>query len=106
MAAIRLAAPGPACKAGAPTERPLLLNIDDDFRLTQLFAEMLILAMELLVRFVERAALGLGATLLLWCHGVQDSHRLLAGRLWIGCLTALLPIDLGVTEDTSRQRVS
>jgi hypothetical protein len=48
------------------------LNVDDDFRLTQFFAEVLILATQLLVLFVEGAALGLGATLL-WCQGMQDS---------------------------------
>src|ERR1039457_1356337 len=47
------------------------LNVDDDFCFTQFFAEMLILATQLLVFFVERAAPGLGAALL-WCQGVQD----------------------------------
>src|ERR1019366_6295154 len=48
------------------------LNVDDDFRFTQFFAEVLVLATQLLVFFVEGAALGLGATLL-WCQGMQDS---------------------------------
>src|SRR6266704_4418017 len=49
------------------------LNVDDDFRFTQFFAEVLILATQLLVFFVQGAALGLGATLL-WCQGMQDSR--------------------------------
>src|SRR5450759_3106960 len=48
------------------------LNIDDDFRFTQFFAEVLILATQFLVLFIEGAALGLGATLL-WGQGMQDS---------------------------------
>src|ERR1039458_7076316 len=39
------------------------LNVDDDFRFTQLFTEVLVLATQLLVLFVEGAALGLGTTL-------------------------------------------
>src|ERR1035437_407713 len=49
------------------------LNVDDDFRFTQFFAEVLILATQILVFLVERAALGLGATLL-WCQGMEDSR--------------------------------
>jgi len=47
------------------------LNVDDDFRFTQFFTEMLILATQLLVLFVEGRALALGTTLL-WSQRVQD----------------------------------
>jgi len=40
------------------------LNVDDDFRFTQFFTELLILATQFLVLFIERAALGLGTTFL------------------------------------------
>jgi hypothetical protein len=52
------------------------LNVDDDFRFAQFFPEVLILALQLLVLIVERAALGLGATFL-WGQGLQDSCRAL-----------------------------
>src|ERR1035437_9481069 len=48
------------------------LNVDNDFRFTQFFAEVLILATQLLVIFIEGAVLGLGTTLL-WCQGMQDA---------------------------------
>src|ERR1019366_5597535 len=48
------------------------LNVDDDFRFTQFFAEVLVLAKQFLIFFVEGVALGLGATLL-WSQGMQDS---------------------------------
>src|SRR5664279_5734767 len=48
------------------------LNVDDDFRFTQFFAEVLILAAQLLVLIAEGTALGLGAALL-WRQGMQDS---------------------------------
>src|ERR1017187_1783202 len=51
---------------------PFFLNIYHDFRFTQFFAEVLILATQLLVLIVEGTALGLGAALL-WCQGMQDS---------------------------------
>ena len=47
---------------------------------TQFFAEVLILATQLLVFFVQGAALGLGATLL-WCQGMQDSASLRSASL-------------------------
>src|ERR1700688_1088202 len=53
--------------------RHFFLNVDDDFGFTQLFAEVLILAAQLLVFLVEGAALGLGATLL-WRQCMQDSR--------------------------------
>jgi hypothetical protein len=48
------------------------LNVDDDFRFTQFFAEVLILATELLVLLAEGTALGLGAAFL-WRQGMQNS---------------------------------
>src|SRR5664279_829697 len=48
------------------------LNVDDDFRFTQFFAEVLVLATKLLVLIAEGTALGLGAALL-WRQGMQDS---------------------------------
>jgi hypothetical protein len=48
------------------------LNVDDDFRFTQFFAEVLVLATQLLVLIAEGTALGLGAALL-WRQGMQDS---------------------------------
>src|ERR1017187_5325142 len=72
-AAIRVSAPAPACRSDAPTEQPLFfLNVDDDFRFTQFFAEVLVLATQLLVLIAEGTALGLGAALL-WRQGMQDS---------------------------------
>ena len=52
------------------------MNVDDDFRFTQFFPEVLILALQLLVLIVERAALGLGASFL-WRQGLQDSRSAL-----------------------------
>ncbi len=49
------------------------LKIDDDFCFAQFFPEVLILALQLLVLIVERAALGLGAAFL-WRQGMQDSR--------------------------------
>src|ERR1039458_6373836 len=48
------------------------LNVDDDFRFTQFFTEVLVLATQLLVLIAEGTALGLGAALL-WSQGMQDS---------------------------------
>src|ERR1039457_1698569 len=50
------------------------LNVDDDFRVTQFFAEVLVLATQLLVLIAEDTALGLGSALL-WCQGMQDPGR-------------------------------
>src|ERR1035437_2248020 len=50
------------------------LNIDNDFRFTQFFAEVLILAAKLLVLIAEGTALNLGAALL-GRQGMQDSGR-------------------------------
>src|ERR1039457_5687921 len=72
MAAIRVSAPAPACRSDAPTEQPLFLNVDDDFRFTQFFTEVLVLATQLLVLIAEGTALGLGAALL-WSQGMHDS---------------------------------
>src|ERR1035441_10684057 len=69
-AAIRVSATAPACRSDAPTEPPLFLNVDDDFRFTQFFAEVLILATKLLVLLAEGTALGLGPSLL-WRQGMQ-----------------------------------
>ena len=71
-AAIRVAAPGPSCKADVPNRAATFLNVDDDFRFTQFFGEVLILVTQLLVLFVERGTLGLG-TALLRCQGMQNS---------------------------------
>jgi hypothetical protein len=46
----------------SPSWRPT--NVDDDFRFAQFFPQALILALQFLILIVERAALGLGATLL------------------------------------------
>src|SRR5450759_1554921 len=48
------------------------LNVDHDFRFTQFFAEVLVLAAQLLVLIAEGTALGLGSTLLR-CQGMQNS---------------------------------
>ena len=67
------------------------MNVDDDFRFTQFFAEVLILATQLLVFFVQGAALGLGATLL-WCQGMQDSRgTLVPPRHQVRGVQALTP---------------
>src|ERR1039457_2711210 len=50
--------------------RHFFLNVDDDFRFTQFFAEVLILATKLLVLLAEGTALGLGPALL-WRQGMQ-----------------------------------
>src|SRR6185312_10919248 len=47
------------------------LNVDDDFRFAQFFPEVLILALQPLVLINQRAALGLGASLLR-CQGLQN----------------------------------
>src|ERR1035438_1964366 len=48
------------------------LNVDDDFRFTQFFTELLIFTTQLLVFLVQGVARGLGAALL-WGQGLQDS---------------------------------
>ena len=49
------------------------LNVDNDLCFAQFFPEVLILALQLLVLVVERAALGLGAAFL-WRQRQQDSR--------------------------------
>jgi hypothetical protein len=56
---------------GAPAHQCSFLNVDDDFRFTQFFIELLILTTQLLVFFVQRIARGLGTTLL-WGQCLQD----------------------------------
>src|ERR1022692_1976685 len=82
------------------------LNVDDDFRFTQFFTEVLVLATQLLVLIAEGTALGLGAALL-WSQGMQDSGGafLPPGHQVRGVQACALPIDRKSTRLNSSHLV-